>query len=374
MQEPMDSGESLNLLQTLRQWISTHPALAHLCHQKMAVSVSGGRDSMTLLKALAYLREELGLDLEAVHFNFGLRGEESLRDESVVSAFCQAETIPCTIQRCETMPRCSSTTASRSAIQEWARQCRLTYFKTSPHASIWEAHHREDQIETFLFRLFRGSGLDGLRAMQAVSHREGKPIVRPFLTWPRKDLEQLAKDFQIPFVDDSTNFKSDYSRNFIRHEILPKIEERFPTVRQKILGLIEEIQEYEEVQELREQEWLNQNHRESGKRQQDEQPQSKLQQTQQRERRVALNRPDPILSPSARVALASLKRQLRSRLLKDYGIVMSREKTEALAQLVYSNEPFFFNAPKNLQIHRAKRGESLRFRVLSSSTRGDLTL
>jgi tRNA(Ile)-lysidine synthase TilS/MesJ len=128
-------------------------------------------------------------------------------------------------------------------IQEQARALRLKALKALPEGEMIEAHHGDDQVETFLFRLFRGSGLHGLSSMKTKSTREGRLIWRPLLSATKDDLRVFAEANGIEFREDSSNRENKYDRNYIRNEVLPTIQKRFPKAKPAILRTIEQIQE-----------------------------------------------------------------------------------------------------------------------------------
>lgn len=181
-------------------------------------AVSGGVDSMYLLCRL----RELGYDVIAAHFDHRLRGAESERDARFVRDFCAENDIPCVLGGGDVAAYARE---NALGIEEAARQMRYAFLeKTAAETSagcIATAHNANDNAETMLFHLARGSGLRGLGAIPPV--REN--IVRPMLAVTRREAEAWLSERGIPHVEDSTNARDDYARNRIRHAVVPVLEE-----------------------------------------------------------------------------------------------------------------------------------------------------
>ncbi len=213
------------------------------------LAVSGGRDSMMLLA----LFHELNLwNFGVAHYNFQLRGAESERDMQYVQQICAQWQIPLHIATTDTKKWCR---AHRISTQEGCRMLRYDFFRSlleSEHyTDIVTAHHAEDQVETILFRMLRGGGLKGLRGMLP---RNGN-LVRPLLFLPRKDIEFYLKERNIAYVDDSSNASDKYTRNFLRHNVLPLLREVNPQAIAHMSAIAQRAGEayqtlYEESQKL----------------------------------------------------------------------------------------------------------------------------
>lgn len=189
---------------------------------RVIVAVSGGADSVCLLKVLDKLKEELGISLFAVHIHHGLRGEEADRDADWVREFCNSMNIECSVVHYNVKEYAGQHGLS---VEEAGRLLRYETFereaKEKGAARIAVAHHGDDNAETILHNLFRGSGLRGLGGIPPV---RGK-IVRPLLSVGRSEiLEYLRKENQT-FCEDSTNSCNEYTRNKLRNQILPLIVE-----------------------------------------------------------------------------------------------------------------------------------------------------
>ena len=178
--------------------------------EHVLVGVSGGMDSIVLLHAL----HALGYPLQAAHVNYGLRGQDSDGDEALVRTVCEQWGIPLEVLNAgEPAPVGAS-------VQDWARQLRYSFFEdVAQHAGIAYvavAHHQDDQAETLLLRLIRGSGVEGLAAMPASRPiRQGSPIqlIRPFLNTPRSALKAYAEANSLAWRTDGSNADLRYATN-----------------------------------------------------------------------------------------------------------------------------------------------------------------
>ncbi len=189
------------------------------------VALSGGADSVCLLLTLLE-KGEVGA---VAHCNFQLRGEESERDEQFVRQLCQEKGVKLFVQRFDTIKEAESTGES---IEMAARRLRYDWFRELLGELHLEAvavgHHQEDNAETILLNLVRGTGITGLMGMQKLSQKQGFPIYRPLLGWNKTQiLDYLAQRNQ-PYVTDSTNADTHYRRNKVRHELLPLLQSMNP--------------------------------------------------------------------------------------------------------------------------------------------------
>ncbi|HTY57600.1 MAG TPA: tRNA lysidine(34) synthetase TilS [Bacteroidota bacterium] len=183
------------------------------------VAVSGGVDSMVLLDLLV---KEQGLSVIAGHFNHGLRGAESDGDERFVAQRARMYGIPFHAGRGDT----GGEAAKRGVgIQEAARDLRYDFLlrlrATTGAARIATAHHADDNAETILLHLFRGTGVQGMTGIPVA--RDG--IIRPLLFAHREEIEEYSRIEKIPFRTDSSNAKDGYTRNAVRHHVLPLLKE-----------------------------------------------------------------------------------------------------------------------------------------------------
>lgn len=180
----------------------------------VAVGVSGGADSMCLLHILGLLKKEYGFTLKAVHVNHNIRGQEAKRDENSVVEFCRKENIECLVFS-EDIPALSKEMGVGE--EECGRIVRYRCFEKAGCDAVAVAHSLSDSIETMIFNLIRGTGSKGLCGIPPV--REPN-ILRPLIECSREEIEQYCKLNNIDYVTDSTNLEDDYTRNFIRHNII----------------------------------------------------------------------------------------------------------------------------------------------------------
>lgn len=184
----------------------------------LAVGVSGGADSMCLLEILSKLKDEYGIILKAVHLNHNIRGQEALRDQKVVEEFCQKLGIEC-ISYSVDIPALAKEMGIGE--EECGRIKRYECFNDAGCDAVATAHTLSDSIETMMFNLIRGTGLKGLCGIPAKRDN----IIRPLIECTRSEIESYCKDNKIDYVTDSTNLTDDYTRNFIRHNIVSKFSE-----------------------------------------------------------------------------------------------------------------------------------------------------
>lgn len=193
---------------------------------KVFVGVSGGADSVCLLLVLLELQKELDFTVEAIHVEHGIRGEESLNDAEFVEDLCRQFHVPCHRISVDVPAYCKQTGLGT---EEAARKLRYQAFArlaTEENGKVALAHHQEDNAETILFQMVRGSSLAGLCGMQPVRKDEnGVCYIRPLLDWHREEIESFLKQRGVTWCIDSTNLQLDYSRNFLRAQIIPKLEQ-----------------------------------------------------------------------------------------------------------------------------------------------------
>ena len=187
---------------------------------RLIVGLSGGADSVCLLHVLRQLVPRYGWDLQAVHIHHGLRGEEADRDAAFAMGFAQSLGVPCQVVSFDVAAEARK--QGRST-EEMGRILRYETFAklAGENGQIAVAHHANDQAETLLMRLCRGTGLLGLTGMAPVRGN----IIRPLLFCSRKEIEAYCKENRLMYQEDSTNKDTAYTRNKIRHEALPLLEE-----------------------------------------------------------------------------------------------------------------------------------------------------
>ncbi len=212
---------------------------------KLIVAVSGGVDSTVLLDLLAREQDAMGLQLIVAHFNFQLRGAESDEDESFVAQRAKHYGFDLYVERANTTEYARH---MRMGIQEAARSLRYEFFDkllmSSGFDKVVTAHNADDNAETVLLNLFRGAGVQGLAGIPI--YRQDKRVIRPLLFAARKEIESYAEQEKLAYRTDSSNEADYYTRNFIRHHILPLIKEQVnPTVVQTLQRSSELFRELE---------------------------------------------------------------------------------------------------------------------------------
>jgi tRNA(Ile)-lysidine synthase len=212
---------------------------------KIIAAVSGGADSVVMLDLLAREQEALGLSIIVAHFNHQLRGGESDGDEEFVASRAAQYGYEFYVERANTAELAKH---SKQGIQEAARNLRYEFLDqllvSSGFDKIATAHNADDNAETILLNLFRGAGVQGLSGIPIA--RQDKKIIRPMLFAQRKEIELYAEEERLAFRTDSSNQDDHYTRNFIRHEILPLVKEHInPTVVQTLQRSAELFRELE---------------------------------------------------------------------------------------------------------------------------------
>jgi len=194
---------------------------------RIVVGVSGGADSVCLLRILCELRQAFALELYAVHVNHGLRGDEAERDERFTVELCERLEVPCQVVKIDVRKEAAALHLSE---EEAGRELRYQSFAKEAEkqgcTKIAVAHHMEDNAETLLFRMFRGTGISGLSGIAPVSlmpQADDRTIklIRPLLCVTRAEVEKYLQECGQAYCNDSTNKENTYSRNGIRNEILP---------------------------------------------------------------------------------------------------------------------------------------------------------
>ena len=204
-------------LKEARRWLEEQlpPGAGVLC------AVSGGRDSMVLL----HLLKHCGYAVTAAHLHHGLRGQEADRDQMFVRDYCRQEGIPF---RTAQVDAGAYAALHGLSIEEAARDLRDTFLRSTAMElgldCIATGHQLEDQAETILLNLTRGTGADGLRG---IARRKGR-YIRPLLLSTREEIGEYAQAYGIPHVEDGSNQNLIYSRNRIRHKVLPQLQEINP--------------------------------------------------------------------------------------------------------------------------------------------------
>lgn len=203
-------------------------------------ALSGGADSVCLTLALKELSSEYGFKIKAVHVNHLLRGAESDRDEQFCRDLCEREDIPLTVFRADAA---FFSKEHKMSLESGARKLRYNFFDEvcGENARIATAHTLSDSAETVIFNLSRGTGLKGLCGIPPVRDK----MIRPLIYCKREEILSYLSERGQDFVTDSTNLSDDYSRNKIRHNVIPVLEELNSGFLESIKRLTESLSEDE---------------------------------------------------------------------------------------------------------------------------------
>lgn len=212
----------------------------YLHGKKLLLATSGGLDSMVM----AHLFSTLNFDIALAHCNFQLRGNESLEDQFFVQNYAAANDIPVFITQFDTQ---SFANDYKLSTQVAARELRYNWFyellENENFDYILTAHHADDNIETFLIHLIRGSGLDGFTGIPA----QNESVIRPLLAFSREEISNYAAANAIQWREDSSNSSDKYLRNKIRHDLVPILKELNPN----FISSFQKTQKYlNEAQEM----------------------------------------------------------------------------------------------------------------------------
>lgn len=211
------------MLNKLERFIRLHQLVC--AGDRVICAVSGGADSMALLMGLYLLRNKLGITLEAAHFNHCLRGAESDEDECFVRDFCNGLQIPVHVAREQILP-------GKKGLEAAAREARYRYL-TSLGGKIATAHTADDNAETVLLHLIRGTGLKGLGA---IAPQRGN-IIRPMLSVTRQQLLVFLEEYHIGYRTDSSNLEDEFLRNRLRHHVMPLLQQENPRLSENLSAM-----------------------------------------------------------------------------------------------------------------------------------------
>ena len=219
----------LNKLRTfLRQHSMVSPGDTVIC------AVSGGADSVAMLFALYLLKDRLEIRLEAAHFNHHLRGAESDRDEAFVREFCDRYDIPLHLGGGQITP-------GKKGLEAAAREARYAFLRSLP-GKIATAHTADDNAETVLLHLVRGTGLKGLGGIMPVNGN----VIRPMLTVTRGEVEAFLEEWCLSHIQDSSNHTDAYLRNRIRHHVMPLLAQENPQIGENLSAMALRLRQDEE--------------------------------------------------------------------------------------------------------------------------------
>ena len=222
----------------VNQYIDRHDLLSP--SGRYLVALSGGADSVALFRMLL----RLDYKIEAVHCNFKLRGEESFRDETFCENLCREHGVTFHTVHFDTTEYAA---LHKLSIEMAARELRYNHFEKLRNDldmdGICVAHHKDDNVETMLINLVRGTGLSGLTGMMP----QNGYVLRPLLAVSHTDLLEYLQELNQPYVTDSTNLTTDFTRNKIRLTLVPLLEELNPAATDNIAKTIERLAEAEKV-------------------------------------------------------------------------------------------------------------------------------
>ena len=198
-------------------------------------ALSGGADSVSMLRALLMLRGELGITFRACHLNHCLRGEESDADEWFCAELCGRLEIPLDTARIDV----NALRGKHESLEEAARRLRYGFFRevlkgAEAPAVLATAHTASDNVETVLFNLTRGTGAGGLCGIPPVRRSDGLVVVRPLIGCTRADAESFLEALGQNHITDRSNFSVEYSRNRIRLNVVPELEKINPALAEGI--------------------------------------------------------------------------------------------------------------------------------------------
>lgn len=204
--------------------------LAPLLPQGASVlaGLSGGLDSVVLLHLLSRLAPQHGWRLSALHVHHGISPNADAW-AAFCTDYCASLAVPLLVERVDIAPL-----RGELGTEAAARRLRHAAFAGRHAEFVVLAHHADDQAETLLLQLLRGSGVKGVAAMPVFGMRDGMPVVRPLLDLPRAALSAYASEHRLQWVEDESNADVAYPRNFLRHQGLPLLEQRFPACRETL--------------------------------------------------------------------------------------------------------------------------------------------
>ncbi|WP_245948204.1 tRNA lysidine(34) synthetase TilS [Paenibacillus sambharensis] len=206
----------------------------------IVVAVSGGPDSTALLHVLHRLAEEEDIRLVAAHVNHGFRKEESSAEADFVKRLCRRLHIPCEITELDMPAELAAVSENPQLASRRRRYAFLHRIAEKYGASkIALAHHADDQAETVLMRLLRGTGLGGLSGMAPIRREKNVELIRPFLRMNKTDILAYCRQADVAYCEDSSNSQRYYMRNKLRLDVLPYLETMNPGVRESLVRLAE---------------------------------------------------------------------------------------------------------------------------------------
>ena len=221
------------MLNKLLAFMKQHNMLCEGDH--LVCAVSGGADSVAMLFAMYLLAPQLKISLSCAHFNHNLRGEESDRDAEFVRSFCAQYDIPFHLGTGKVVP-------GKKGLEAAARDARYGFLKSLP-GKIATAHTADDNLETVLMHLVRGTDLKGLGGIAPINEN----LIRPMLLITRQEVMDFIAEYHLSYVDDSSNQEDDFLRNRLRHYVVPLLKKENPRLARNTSLLALRLREDEEA-------------------------------------------------------------------------------------------------------------------------------
>lgn len=221
------AGFAENVLRAVRDF-----GMAEGCGTVVA-ALSGGADSVSLLRVLKSSEAILGTNVRACHLNHGLRGADSDSDEAFCARLCEKLGVPLDVRRIDV----NALREKHESVEEAARRLRYDFFREiacSVGGVLATAHTASDNAETVLFNLVRGTGASGLCGIPPVRRSDGLTVIRPLIYCTRGEVEEYLSELGQDYVTDKSNLDVDYSRNRIRLNVIPELEKINPALSQSV--------------------------------------------------------------------------------------------------------------------------------------------
>ena len=212
----------------------------NLTGKNVAVALSGGQDSMALLYYMLSVKDLYHFNIKAINVEHGIRGQNSIDDTNFVISICQKLSVPLRTFLVDVLLKAEEL---KFSIEQTARLLRYQCFSQAVEEGFCDyvltAHHQSDNAETVIFNMCRGAGLKGLKGID----KQNSYILRPLLNVTKQEIIDYTLKHSIPYVSDETNDDTDYTRNYLRHNVLPELKKVFPEAEKSISRLTEIVKE-----------------------------------------------------------------------------------------------------------------------------------
>ena len=248
----MKPDYSFKLAKRVENYITENKMIRH--GDSVIIGLSGGADSVCLFLLLNKLKKVLNIDLHAIHINHGIRGESADRDELFCKKLCEEYDVKyCSysvnvIQIAKEKKQSEEEAGRNVRYDIFANYARMLIESGSENVKVAVAHHKNDQAETVLFNMVRGSGLKGIGGMSPINERVIKDninveIIRPLLCLCKNEIVEFLKLEEVNYCNDETNEDNEYSRNLIRNEIIPELIKIQPKTVEHISAMADDARE-----------------------------------------------------------------------------------------------------------------------------------